>query len=306
MLLKVLLFATAGTAVLLLATADTASALDVNPVVPVLHTWQRSLAGAGAFAAATILTSPMDVVKTRAQASTDNNDTSLTIALDMLRQEGVLSFFSGLAPALLMAPAAMVQYTVIDPLRARFGVWVAAMIAGALSVTIKCPFDRLKTLLQNDLSERTARELFLLTLRDSGVTGLWTGYGATLARDMPYHLLKWGVYIQAQAFFRVMMTPVGMSPLAQNLLAGAAAGAISATVVTPFDVIKTRLQVGGGGGVENARKIVEEEGVKGLFRGLGLRLARIPFYTSITLATFDGIKDAFISANANSILLKTV
>jgi len=91
----------------------------------------------------------------------------------------------------------------------------------------------------------------------------------------------------------------GLSAGAQNLLAGAAAGAIGATVVTPFDVIKTRLQVarGASGSVAIAQKILAEEGAAGLFRGLGLRLARIPFYTSITLATFDGIKDAFISAN---------
>eukprot|EP00548_Thalassiothrix_antarctica_P014244 CAMPEP_0194166038 /NCGR_PEP_ID=MMETSP0154-20130528/1770_1 /TAXON_ID=1049557 /ORGANISM="Thalassiothrix antarctica, Strain L6-D1" /LENGTH=285 /DNA_ID=CAMNT_0038876615 /DNA_START=183 /DNA_END=1040 /DNA_ORIENTATION=+ len=279
---------------LLLATARAAMGAVVEPVA-VLHTWQRSVAGAGAFAAATILTSPMDVVKTRTQASSDD-DTSLAVALEMLRQEGVLCFFSGLAPALLMAPAAMVQYTVIDPLRARFPILIAATIAGALSVTIKCPFDFLKTLRQNDPSNRTARDLFTSTFRDAGVTGLWTGYGATLARDMPYHLLKWGVYVQAQALFRAM---TGLSAGAQNLLAGAAAGAIGATVVTPFDVIKTRLQVarGASGSVAIAQKILAEEGAAGLFRGLGLRLARIPFYTSITLATFDGIKDAFISAN---------
>jgi len=279
-----------------LLTTARAAGVGASAIEPVLHTWQRSVAGGGAFAAATIITSPMDAVKTRAQASS-NDDSSFTVALEMLRQEGVLVFFSGLAPALLMAPAAMVQYTVIDPLRARFPLLVAAMIAGWLSVTIKCPFDRLKTLLQNDPSkQRTATELFAATVRESGITGLWTGYGVTLGRDMPYHLLKWGVYVQAQALFRATLT--GLSPGAQNLLAGATAGAIGSVVVTPFDVIKTRLQVGEkAGGLDIARKILSEEGPAGLFRGVTLRLARIPFYTSITLATFDGIKDAFISAN---------
>lgn len=237
------------------------------------------------------------------------------VALEMLRHEGVLSFFSGLTPALMMAPAAMVQYTVIDPLRARFPLYVAAMIAGALSITIKCPFDRLKTLMQNDRSGRTLRNLFAATLRDSGVRGLWTGYTATLVRDLPYHLLKWGVYVQVQMLMQIgPLASLFPTPEARNLFAGAMAGAVGATVVTPADVIKTRLQVAnsvrsrsGSDGSEDdraspkrrstvdvAREIFAEEGLLGFFRGLGLRLARIPFYTSITLATFDGIKDAFL------------
>lgn len=289
MLLKVLLST--------MAYAAGVGAIDLKPSQPLLHTWQRSVAGAGAFATATILTSPIDVVKTRTQASLGARN-SFEVALEMLRQEGVLCFFSGLAPALMMAPAAMVQYTVIDPLRARFPLYLAAMIAGALSVTIKCPFDRLKTLMQNDPGRRTASALFLATLRDAGVGGLWTGYAATLVRDMPYHLLKWGVYVQAQALL-LRGPAAALSQSSRNLLAGAAAGALGCAIVTPADLIKTRLQVARGdanGFVGIAREILAEEGASGLFRGLGLRLARIPFYTAITLATFDGIKDAFLRA----------
>jgi len=50
----------------------------------------------------------------------------------MLQKEGAHAFFAGISPALMMAPAAMVQYTLIDPLRAQMPLYAAALIAGAL------------------------------------------------------------------------------------------------------------------------------------------------------------------------------
>ncbi|GAB4818386.1 hypothetical protein N2152v2_005432 [Parachlorella kessleri] len=63
-------------------------------------------------------------------------------------------------------------------------------------------------------------------------------------------------------------------PEVSNALSGGIAGAITATVVCPLDVLKTRLQVqrkaatqyaGIGGGLS---KILREEGMRGLYRGL--------------------------------------
>jgi hypothetical protein len=180
------------------------------------------------------------------------------------------------------------------------------MIAGALDITIKCPFDRLKTQMQNDRTGRSMSALFRATLRDAGVRGLWTGYAATLVRDLPYLVIKWLVFAQVQALLRSGPLAAVVPPEAANLLAGAAAGGVAATTVTPADVVKTHLQLRAARGIRHdgappprssltvAREILAEEGAGGLFCGLGPRLARIPFYTSITLATFEGIKDAFL------------
>ena len=178
------------------------------------------------------------------------------------------------------------------------------MIAGALDITIKCPFDRLKTQMQSDPSDRSLTALFLATLRESGVFGLWTGYGATLVRDLPYLVVKWLVFAQTQALLAHLPAVLNslIPPEARNLLAGALAGGVAATVVTPADVIKTRLQLrdrpAKGAAFVMAREVLAAEGPAGLFRGLGPRLARIPFYTAVTLATFEGIKDAFLRGAA--------
>ena len=95
----------------------------------------------------------------------------------------------------------------------------------------------------------------------------------------------------------------GLLSGAKNLIAGACAGAVAATVVTPADVIKTRLQIESGddrcgkSGMHTvAATIVKEEGPLALFKGLAPRLARIPVYTAVTLATFDSIKACFSGA----------
>lgn len=228
------------------------------------------------------------------------------MAFHMLKNEGTLVFFSGLGPALLMAPAAMVQYTLMDPLRAAMPLLVAAAIAGALDITIKCPFERLKTKLQcggtggGSTQQPSALTLLLETFRDSGFRGLWAGYGPTLARDLPYLILKWLVYTQMQALLELVMRGAALTN-ARNLLAGAAAGAVAATAVTPADVIKTRLQAvrseKNTSPMRVAREAIAEGGIPALFSGIGPRLLRIPVYTAVTLATFDLVKNLFSASN---------
>lgn len=204
----------------------------------------------------------------------------------------------------MMAPAAMVQYTLMDPLRDVLPLFLAAVIAGSLDITLKCPFDRLKTKLQGTRVGEKAATLTLLsdTWKSSGVRGLWAGYGATLVRDLPYLVIKWLCYAYMQSLLGMLFAGQASWSNAKNLVAGAVAGAVAATAVTPADVVKTRLQARGGDKKTNAvqitRDLLAEGGVGALFSGLGPRLMRIPMYTAVTLATFDFVKDAFAAANA--------
>ena len=141
------------------------------------------------------------------------------------------------------------------------------------------------------------------TFQAGGISGLWEGLGVTLGRDVPYLIIKWCVYAQAKA---LLESTFGGLLSAPNLVAGAIAGAVAATAVTPADVIKTRLQVRGDqrSALRVANSLIAEGGIPALFRGLGPRLARIPIYTAITLATFDAIKDFF--EESNGLIMKTV
>merc|ERR1711968_339537 len=81
----------------------------------------------------------------------------------------------------------------------------------------------------------------------------------------------------------------------QNFCNGLCAGALAALVVTPADVLKTRLQLaqqipGAESLFLSIRNIIRTEGVAALFTGLHARMLRIPIYTGITLSTFEAVK----------------
>ena len=83
----------------------------------------------------------------------------------------------------------------------------------------------------------------------SGLSHLWRGTMATLARDVPFS----GIYWVVTEKLRTQLTErrggaggeeQGLRDVAYvNLLAGTAGGVVAASVTTPLDVVKTRIQV---------------------------------------------------------------
>lgn len=95
--------------------------------------------------------------------------------------------------------------------------------------------------------------------------------------------------------------PNGRAVVAANLIAGSISGAAAALVTTPFDVIKTQMQVSdrsssaGSGGArvslwEVGRQLVRDEGAAGLFRGWAPRAARAAPACSVVLASYETLK----------------
>ena len=100
-------------------------------------------------------------------------------------------------------------------------------------------------------------------------------------RDLPYLIIKWLTYTWAQSLLAAVVVSNPLLSNAKNLLAGALAGAVAATVVTPADVCKTRLQAARMDPAQKhvstlqiGREVVREGGVPALFSGLGPRLMR--------------------------------
>ncbi len=89
-----------------------------------------------------------------------------------------------------------------------------------------------------------------------------------------------------------------------NVLAGSLAGGAAAALTTPFDVVKTRMQLSSaqqhhhqGGGATAAtsmlgvlRQVVRQQGVAGLFVGVGPRAARCAPACAIVLFSYELLK----------------
>lgn len=129
-----------------------------------------------------------------------------------------------------------------------------------------------------------------------GIKGFFAGYGATAVRDAPYAGLYVVVYEGCKGRLGPLLfskqssaaaagagevrgrgeMPTSLS-MTTNFLSGIIAATVATTLTNPFDAIKTRLQLMPGrygNMVIAGRMMVQQEGVRSLFDGLGLRVGR--------------------------------
>uniref|UniRef100_A0A6Q2YGA6 EF-hand domain-containing protein n=1 Tax=Esox lucius TaxID=8010 RepID=A0A6Q2YGA6_ESOLU len=261
--------------------------------------------GLGALAGATGATAvyPIDLVKTRMQNQRSTSSfvgelmykNSFDCAKKVLRYEGFFGFYR--VWFLLYSPLfsqvndfVRDKFTTGDntiPLLAEI---LAGGAAGGSQVIFTNPLEIVKIRLQVAGEITTSRRVGALTVvRDLGLFGLYKGAKACFLRDIPFSAIYFPVYAHTKAEFADAEGRIG--PL-QLLTAGAIAGIPAASLVTPADVIKTRLQVAARAGqttytgvIDCFRKIVAEEGFRALWKGAGGRQAQTHF--GVTLVTYE-------------------
>ncbi|CAL5006597.1 unnamed protein product [Urochloa decumbens] len=130
---------------------------------------------------------------------------------------------------------------------------------------------------------------------------LWTGVGAQLARDVPFSGICWSTL---EPIRRKLLGLVGeegnaASVLGANFAAGFVAGSLAAGATCPLDVAKTRRQIEKD--TEKAMRMTTRQtlteiwrsgGVKGLFTGVGPRVARAGPSVGIVVSFYEVVKYA--------------
>ncbi|KAM0938444.1 putative mitochondrial carrier domain superfamily [Dioscorea sansibarensis] len=132
-----------------------------------------------------------------------------------------------------------------------------------------------------------------------GYRMLWTGVGAQLARDVPFSAICWATL---EPIRRRLLRLVGeegnaASVLGVNFSSGFVAGSIAAAATCPLDVVKTRRQIEKN--PEKALKMTTRQtlfdvwrhsGMKGLFTGVGPRVARAGPSVGIVVSFYEVVK----------------
>ncbi|XP_059027158.1 electrogenic aspartate/glutamate antiporter SLC25A13, mitochondrial isoform X3 [Mustela lutreola] len=213
---------------------------------------------------------PIDLVKTRMQNQRSTGSfvgelmykNSFDCFKKVLRYEGFFGLYRGLLPQLLgVAPEKAIKLTVNDFVRDKF--------------------------MRKDGSVPLAAEIL------AGGCGA----KACFLRDIPFSAIYFPCYAHVKASFANEDGQISPGSL---LLAGAIAGMPAASLVTPADVIKTRLQVAARAGqttysgvVDCFRKILREEGPKALWKGAGARVFRSSPQFGVTLLTYELLQQWF-------------
>ncbi|XP_064018931.1 electrogenic aspartate/glutamate antiporter SLC25A12, mitochondrial isoform X3 [Pogoniulus pusillus] len=254
---------------------------------------------------------PIDLVKTRMQNQRSTGSVvgelmyknSFDCFKKVLRFEGFFGLYRGLLPQLIgVAPEKAIKLTVNDLVRDKFtskdgsiplpAEVLAGGCAGASQVIFTNPLEIVKIRLQVAGEITTGPRVSALSvIKDLGLLGLYKGAKACFLRDIPFSAIYFPVYAHSKLMLADENGHVGGLNL---LVAGAIAGVPAASLVTPADVIKTRLQVAARAGqttysgvIDCFRKILREEGASAFWKGAGARVFRSSPQFGVTLVTYE-------------------
>lgn len=134
-----------------------------------------------------------------------------------------------------------------------------------------------------------ARTIYLT----EGTGGLMSGFWPTMLRDVPYTALQFSLFTICKDHWKAYFGRKELNSIEATGL-GVFVGAVAATATNPFDVIKTRFMTQGVGSerkyhgiIQCFRRILAEEGVSALWRGLLARILWVGPGSGITLAVYE-------------------
>jgi Mitochondrial carrier protein len=272
---------------------------------------------------------PIDTIKAYVQSqNTPNAVRVLATATSLYQEGGIRRFYRGFGIAFVgSGPASLLYFTSYEISRDYLKEtqyfrsfhflthFLGGLIGEAVSCVLWVPIDVIKERMQSQSKNspfyyKNTFRAFKRIIETEGITnGIYKGYSATLASFGPFSAFYFVFYEQfkhlAQLYSLSSSEIIQSSPLPLHLQIATAsiAGAIASFITSPLDLVKFRLQIQRAslanskesifnytGVLNGLRQIVGVEGVKGLFRGAGTRMAFHVPSTAISLTLFEQSK----------------
>jgi solute carrier family 25 iron transporter 28/37 len=200
---------------------------------------------------------PLDTLKTQLQCERCGSTSPLktwTCATGMVKREGISRLWRGVG-AMFMGciPAHAAYFSIFEYTKMKLITesrrsldasqsTMRASICGASSAfahdLCMTPFDTVKQRMQLGYYKNIT-DCFKTVIRKEGMGALYLSLPTTLALNIPYGMVMVAVNESAREYLNSGSNQVS---LYSSMIAGSLAGAISAAVTNPLDVIKTRLQ----------------------------------------------------------------
>ncbi|KAH8945908.1 hypothetical protein BDL97_12G065100 [Sphagnum fallax] len=190
---------------------------------------------------------------------------------------------------------------------------VAGGVAGAFSKTCTAPLARLTILFQVQgmntggakLSPPSILKEASRVLREEGVRAFWKGNGVTIVHRLPYSSINFFAYEQYKMTLRRILGIEGNKEslgvgMGTRLLAGGGAGITAASLTYPLDLVRTRLAAQTKDmyyrGITHALlTISREEGLRGLYKGLGPTLMGVGPNIAINFCVYETLKAMWVA-----------
>lgn len=270
---------------------------------------------------------PLDLVKTRLQNQqvSSTGDKMYKGMWDCFKKtykaEGYFGMYRGSAVnILLITPEKAIKLAANDYFRHKLTTadgklplqreMLAGGLAGLFQIVVTTPMELLKIQLQD--AGRTAVKgeprlsaLSITTelLRTRGIMGLYRGLGATMLRDVSFSIVYFPLFANLNKLGPKKSPESSESVFWWSFICGCASGSISAVVVNPADVVKTRLQLLKKGSSEASYngiadafvKIFKQEGPTAFLKGALCRMIVIaPLFGIAQMVYYFGIAEYFM------------
>ncbi|XP_050439178.1 mitochondrial 2-oxoglutarate/malate carrier protein-like [Adelges cooleyi] len=265
---------------------------------------------------------PLDVLKFRMQlsgegGSTKDHKNSLQAIKNILKNESISGFYKGLSANLtrqvVYTSTRIGAYnTISDELKQRgytgfFYQIINSCSTGAFAAMISTPADVAVVRMTADGrlppdQRRNYKHVFDALSRigkDEGIAGLWRGTVPTVSRAMVANVTQLMSYDHAKSY---LSEKKGMKDgLGLHTASSMVSGAVYAVCSCPMDVLKTRIQqqkyVDGkgeySGMVDAAHKLIKQEGVTALWKGLPFYYLRIAPATVLLFIYMETLTSAY-------------
>ncbi|KAL2644596.1 hypothetical protein R1flu_012183 [Riccia fluitans] len=273
---------------------------------------------------------PLDTVRTKLQArgAAQLYKGPMDVVFSILKTHGIKGFYSGISAVILGSMLSSAIYfgtcelgkSVLFQMPSCPSLMVppiASAVGNIVSSAVLVPRDVITQRMQIGAKGRSW-EVFLRTINKEGVKGLYSGYSAALVRALPSSVLSFTTFEYLKAVWLKRSKKRALQPW-QSVLSGAMAGALSAALTTPLDVVKTRLMTQARTGVmgniaagsasaleaeirakaaaasykgitSTLQKIWTEEGLKGLTRGMGPRILHSACFSALGYFAFETVR----------------
>lgn len=236
--------------------------------------------------------------------------------------EGLSGLWRGLGLTLLMSvPSNVVYFIGYEHLRDNLPLQspmltplLAGSLARTMSATVVSPIELIKTRLQS-VSSPSRNKAFTDVMngmkdmvKAQGITSLWKGLILTLWRDVPFS----GIYWMSVEIIKKRVSELeyfNVNPhhrFLESFVAGSVGGTIAAIFTSPFDVGKTRRQVGHHsstsahmGMFKLLSEIVKNEGFGALYVGAIPRILKIAPACAIMITSYETGKKVFSRLNSD-------